>query len=64
MTNKPCLDRVFGFVYSLGSFLRRLALPESVQKWSLKTLHEKRINIGPKAVKVVSGQIISPPLVT
>ena len=34
----------------LGNFLRRLALPRSVQHWSLTRLREKLINIGAKVV--------------
>ena len=37
--------------YNLGNFLRRLALPKSVKKWSLRTLREKLIKIGAKVVK-------------
>jgi len=33
-----------------GNFLRRLALPRSVQHWSLTTLREKLIKIGAKVV--------------
>jgi hypothetical protein len=36
--------------YNLGNFLRRLALPKSVKKWSLRTLREKLIKIGAKVV--------------
>jgi len=31
--------------------LRRLALPKSVKKWSLRTLREKLIKIGAKVVR-------------
>ncbi len=34
----------------LGNFLRRLALPKPVKKWSLRTLREKLIKIGAKVV--------------
>ena len=37
--------------YNLGNFLRRLALPKSVKKWSLRTLREKLIKIGAKVVR-------------
>jgi hypothetical protein len=37
--------------YNLGNFLRWLALPESVKKWSLTTLREKLIEIGANAVR-------------
>ena len=36
--------------YNLGNFLRRLALPRSVQHWSLTTLREKLIKIGAKVI--------------
>jgi len=42
--------QVFALAYNLGNFLRRLALPESVKKWSLTTLREKLIKIGAKVV--------------
>jgi len=41
----------FALAYTLGNFLRRLALPESVKKWSLRTLREKLIKIGAKVVR-------------
>ena len=37
--------------YNLGNFLRRLALPRSVQHWSLTTLREKLIKIGAEVVR-------------
>jgi hypothetical protein len=37
--------------YNLGNFLRRLALPKSVKKWSLKTLRDKLFKIGAKVVR-------------
>jgi hypothetical protein len=36
---------------NLGNFLRRLALPQAVQHWSLTTLREKLIKIGAKIVR-------------
>jgi len=36
--------------YNLGNFLRRLALPPSVEQWSLTTLRDKLIKIGAKVV--------------
>ncbi len=42
---------MFALVYNLGNFLRRLALPKSVKKWSLRTLREKFIKIGAKVVR-------------
>jgi len=42
--------QLFALAYNLGNFLRRLALPQSVQHWSLTTLREKLIKIGAKIV--------------
>jgi len=43
--------QLFALAYNLGNFLRRLALPKSVKKWSLRTLREKLIRIGAKGVR-------------
>ena len=37
--------QLFALAYNLANFLRRLALPKSVQHWSLTTLREKLIKI-------------------
>ena len=42
--------QLFALAYNLGNFLRRLALPKSVKKWSLRTMREKLIKIGAKVV--------------
>ncbi len=42
--------QLFALAYNLGDFLRRLALPRSVQRWSLTTLREKLNKIGVKVV--------------
>jgi hypothetical protein len=42
--------QLFALAYNLGNFLRRLALPESVKKWSLTTLRDKLIKIGATVV--------------
>ena len=42
---------MFALAYNLGNLLRHLALPKSVKTWSLRTLHEKRMKIGAKAVR-------------
>jgi hypothetical protein len=42
--------QLFALAYNLGNFLRRVALPKSVKKWSLRTLRERLIKIGAKAV--------------
>ena len=43
--------QLFALAYNLGNFLRRLALPRSVNHWSLTTLREKLIKIGAKVIK-------------
>lgn len=43
--------QLFALAYNLGNFLRRLALPERIKEWSLRTLKEKLIKIGAKVVK-------------
>jgi len=43
---------LFVLAYNLGNFLRRLALPNSVSHWSLRSLLVKLVKIG---AKVVSG---------
>jgi len=43
--------QLFALAYNLGNFLRRLALPKSVKKRSLRTLREKLIKIGAKVVR-------------
>jgi len=43
--------QLFGLAYNLGNFMRRLALPRSVKKWSLTTMREKLIKIGAKVVR-------------
>jgi len=43
--------QLFGLAYNIGNFLRRLALPKSVKKWSLRTLREKLIKIGAKVIR-------------
>jgi len=42
--------QLFTLAYNLGNFLRRLALPKSVKKWSLTTLRDKLIKIGARVV--------------
>lgn len=49
--------QLFGLAYNLGNFMRRLALPRSVKKWSLTTMREKLIKIGANVVRH-SGYII------
>jgi Transposase DDE domain group 1 len=42
--------QLFALAYNLGNFLRQLALPRSVQAWTLTTLREKLIKVGAKVV--------------
>jgi len=42
---------LFVLAYNLGNFLRRLALPGSVQHWSLRSIQVKLIKIGAKVVR-------------
>ena len=43
--------QLFALAYNLGNFLRRLALPKSIEDWSLRTMREKLVKIGAKVVK-------------
>jgi hypothetical protein len=43
--------QLFALACNLGNFLRRLALPKLVNKWSLRTLREKLIKIGTKVIR-------------
>ncbi len=42
---------LFVLAYNLGNFLRRLALPKSVNHWSLRSLLVKLVKIGAKVVR-------------
>jgi len=42
---------LFVLAYNLGNFLRRLALPDSVRHWSLRSIQVKLIKIGAKVVR-------------
>ena len=42
--------QLFALAYNLGNFQRRLALPRSVQHWSLTTLWKKLVKIEAKVV--------------
>ena len=50
MAKQVRLD-LFALAYNLDNFLRRRALPKTVQHWSLTTLREKLIKIGAKIVR-------------
>ena len=41
----------FALAYNLANFLRSLVLPKEVAQWSLTTLHEKLVKIGPRIVR-------------
>jgi len=43
--------QLFALAYNLANFVRRLALPRSIQRWSLTTLREKLVKIGAKVVR-------------
>ena len=42
--------QLFCMAYNIGNFLRRLALPKSINDWSLCTMREKLVKIGAKVV--------------
>src|SRR3712207_4788746 len=42
--------QLHALAYDLGAFLRTLALPEGVERWSLTTLRERLVKIGAKVV--------------
>ena len=42
--------QLHALAYNLGNFMRTLALPKTVEHWSLTTLREKLIKIGAKVV--------------
>ena len=41
---------LFALAYNLANALRQLALPRSIRSWTLTTLREKLVKIGPKVV--------------
>ena len=43
--------QLFVLAYNLGNFLRRLALPEAVKDWSLRSVQVKLIKIGGRLVR-------------
>jgi hypothetical protein len=42
--------QLFALAYNPGNFLRRVALPRSIRRWSLTTLREKLVKIGAKVI--------------
>src|SRR3954451_11189759 len=43
--------QLFALAYNLANFLRSLALPDEVAKWSLTILREKLVKIGARIVR-------------
>jgi hypothetical protein len=43
--------QLFILAYNLGNFLRRLALPEVIKDWSLRSVQVKLIRIGARMVR-------------
>ncbi|MBN2021654.1 MAG: transposase [Pirellulales bacterium] len=43
--------QLFALAYNLANFLRRLAVPKSVNQWTLTTLRERFIKIGAKVTR-------------
>jgi Transposase DDE domain group 1 len=43
--------QLFALAYNLANFLRSLALPDEVARWSLSTLREKLVKIGARVVR-------------
>jgi len=42
--------QLFAMAYNMGNSLRRLALPNQIKDWSLRTMREKLVKIGAKVV--------------
>ncbi|OHB55034.1 MAG: hypothetical protein A2173_05980 [Planctomycetes bacterium RBG_13_44_8b] len=42
--------QLFALAYNIGNFLRRSALPKSINGWSLRTLREKPVKIEAEVV--------------
>ena len=43
--------QLHALAYNLANFLRTLALPDEMERWSLSTLHEKVVKIGAKIIQ-------------
>ena len=41
--------QLHALAYNLGNFMRTLAMPKTAEPWSLTSLREKLIKIGPKS---------------
>ena len=42
--------QLHALAYNLANFLRTLALPDEIERWSLSTLREKVVKIGAKMI--------------
>src|SRR5215212_11235180 len=42
--------QLHALAYNIGNFMRTLAMPKTVERWSLTSLREKLIKIGAKVV--------------
>jgi hypothetical protein len=42
--------QLHALAYNLASFLRTLALPDEIERWSLTSLREKLVKIGAKVI--------------
>lgn len=43
--------QLHALAYNLGNFMRTLAMPKTVERWSMTSLREKVIKIGAKVVR-------------
>ena len=46
-----CALQLHVLAYNLGNFMRTLAMPKTVERWSMTSLREKLIKIGAKVVR-------------
>jgi hypothetical protein len=42
--------QLYALAYNLANFLRTLALPDQIERWSLTSLREKVVKIGAKVI--------------
>jgi hypothetical protein len=42
---------LFTLAYNLGNFLRQVAPPREIRKWTLTSLREKQVKIGAKVIR-------------
>ena len=50
MTANAVRLQLHALAYNLANFLRTLALPDEVERWSVSTLREKVVKIGAKVI--------------